>query len=85
MNYKNLNKTAISVYYAKNCETTNRNPLRFAYKQCISFTKVAFYLQIVRLRLQTCTSFTKCASHFTNAASRFTIQQSEIESIKKWV
>jgi len=78
LNYKNSNKSAISVYYAENCETTNRKSLRFAYKPCVSFAKVAFRLQIVRLKLQTCTSITKYAFHFTNAASRFAIQLFDI-------
>ena len=85
LNYKNSNKSAISVYYAENCETTNRKSLRFAYKPCVSFAKVAFRLQIVRLKLQTCTSFTKYAFHFTNAASRFTIQQVLLNNLKNYV
>ncbi len=43
-------------------------------KSCISFTKLAFYLQIVHFRLQTCVSITKVAFRFTNATSRITIK-----------
>lgn len=57
--------------------------MHFAYKSCISFSKLAFHLQIVHFRLQTCVSITKVAFRFTNATFRITIKQVEtIHSVK---
>ena len=49
-------------------------PLRFVYKWCISLTKLAFHLQTVHLKLQTCVLLTIVALRFTNAMFRFTIK-----------
>ena len=51
----------------ENEKSSNYNVKRLGYK-------LAFRLQIVHFRLQTCVSITKVAFRFTNATSRITIK-----------
>ena len=48
----------------------------FGMQKCLYFEKIgiAFRLQIVHFRLQTCVSITKVAFRFTNATFRITIE-----------